>query len=285
VPRLLLLAVLTLLLGVPSLASTSCPTFTRTWDGTEDPGDLARHYGIPVQTLLLANPDLKGARPPQTLHIPPPPGGWPRHVVQKGETLWGLARRYEVSLEDLRQVNLLTDDRVRTGGSLWIPRALPTPPPARWLGVTLPDGRRGWVPGEAVLLPATAPRSRSEVVVLARKLEGAPYRLGGVTPDALDCSGYIQEVFRMAGFSLPRMADQQFEATREVDLAEARPADLVFFSTDQPGPSHVGIYLGDGRFIHASSSRGVTEDVLTSDWFASRFLGVRRIVEWCEPLP
>ncbi len=274
---------MTLLLGVSALASTSCPTLTRAWDGTEDPGELARRYGIPVKTLIQANPDLQGPTPPRSLVIPPPSAGWPRHVVKKGETLWSLARRYEVSLPDLRQVNQLTDDQLRAGGSLWIPRVLPTPPLARWLAVPLPDGRRGWVPGEAVLLPATAPLSRAEVVVLARRLEGTPYRLGGVTPDALDCSGYIQEVFRMAGFSLPRMADQQFEATQAVDLEEARPADLVFFSTDQPGPSHVGLYLGQGRFVHASSSRGVTEDDLASDWFASRFLGIRRIAEWCEP--
>jgi len=276
---------LALLLGLPAPASTSGPTLTRPWDGTEDPGDLARRYGIPVTSLLEANPDLKGPTPPRALVIPPPSNGWPRHQVQRGETLWSLARRYEVPLEDLRQVNQLTDDQVRAGGSLWIPRALPIPPPARWLAVTLPDGRRGWVPGEAVLLPASAPLSRAEVVALARRLTGTPYRLGGVTPDALDCSGYIQEVFRMSGFSLPRMADQQFEATRAVDLAEARPADLVFFTTDPPSPSHVGLYLGQGRFVHASSSRGVTEDALDSEWFASRFLGVRRIADWSEPLP
>src|SRR5262249_45618114 len=104
---------------------------------------------------------------------------------------------------------------------------------------------------------------------------------GGETPNGADCSGFVQEVFQLAGYRLPRMADAQFQESLPVNQDEARPADLVFFTTSEPGPSHVGIYLGQGRFLHASSSQGVSEARLDDEYFSSRFLGVRRIRAWC----
>ena len=105
---------------------------------------------------------------------------------------------------------------------------------------------------------------------------GVPYLWGGESFAGMDCSGFVQAVFRRNGIELPRTADAQFEVGRRVTTAGLLPGDLVFFQTYTEGASHVGIYLGSGRFVHASSSHGVRVDYLSESYFANRYLGARR---------
>lgn len=107
---------------------------------------------------------------------------------------------------------------------------------------------------------------------------GVPYVFGGTSPYGFDCSGYVQYVFAHAGISLPRTADVQYEVGTPISTAELIPGDLVFFSTYTYGASHVGIYVGDGNFIHASSSRGVTISSLSQAYYSSHYIGARRIL-------
>jgi cell wall-associated NlpC family hydrolase len=107
---------------------------------------------------------------------------------------------------------------------------------------------------------------------------GTPYSFGGTTAAGFDCSGYVQHVFRSAGISLPRTADAQYLVGKHVDTAHAQRGDLVFFQTYTAGVSHVGIYLGNARFIHSSSSRGVTVSSLNEPYWSSRYLGAERIL-------
>ncbi|MEW6517607.1 MAG: C40 family peptidase [candidate division FCPU426 bacterium] len=145
-----------------------------------------------------------------------------------------------------------------------------------------------WVAGCAVAaggcaavrpLPAN-PAAVERVVQLATSLQGKPYRYGGTTPAGFDCSGLVQYVFRQAaGVALPRTSRRQFAATRHVPLGGEEPADLLFFDINGRGISHVGIYLGKGRFVHAPSSGG---EVKISDanepYWRSRFRGVHRVL-------
>ncbi|MBV8596584.1 MAG: C40 family peptidase [Candidatus Eremiobacteraeota bacterium] len=105
---------------------------------------------------------------------------------------------------------------------------------------------------------------------------GVPYMWGGESFSGVDCSGFVQAVFRRNGIELPRTADAQFEVGRRVAGSGLQPGDLVFFQTYAEGASHVGIYLGQGQFVHASSSNGVRVDSMSESYYASRFIGARR---------
>jgi cell wall-associated NlpC family hydrolase len=110
----------------------------------------------------------------------------------------------------------------------------------------------------------------------ALKFLGTPYVFGGTSSSGFDCSGYVQHVFAMLGVNIPRTADAQYYAGRRIK-GGMKPGDLVFFQTYEPGPSHVGIYLGDGKFVHASS-HGVMVSHLSDSYWASRYLGAKRVI-------
>jgi cell wall-associated NlpC family hydrolase len=105
---------------------------------------------------------------------------------------------------------------------------------------------------------------------------GVPYVFGGTTPSGFDCSGFVRYVYANAGVSLPRAADEQFESGYAV--SNLQPGDLVFFSTYTYGASHSGIYLGNGKFISATSSSGVRIDNLYDGYWGSCYIGARRVL-------
>ena len=111
----------------------------------------------------------------------------------------------------------------------------------------------------------------------AQSYIGVPYRMGGTSRQAIDCSGFTMKVFASHGITLPRTADVQYNVGKKVPRGQEQSGDLVFFETYLPGPSHVGIFLGNGQFIHASSSRGVTITPLNSSYFGPRYLGAKRV--------
>lgn len=113
----------------------------------------------------------------------------------------------------------------------------------------------------------------------ALDFRGIPYRWGGTTSDGFDCSGFVQHIFFRAGFSIPRQAKTQFKVGESIADSDLIAGDLVFFSTYSSGPSHVGIYMGNGEFVHASSGEGcVTVTPLSKRYYANRYLGARRVL-------
>ena len=121
-------------------------------------------------------------------------------------------------------------------------------------------------------------RRGAQIVQMAQQYMGTPYVWGGSRPGGFDCSGFIYYIYGQFGISLPRMSDGQFEMGRAISGDNLLPGDLVFFTTYEPGASHVGIYLGGGRFIHASSAAGeVTITPLGKAYYQERYLGARRV--------
>lgn len=120
-----------------------------------------------------------------------------------------------------------------------------------------------------------------EVPFYAVSLVGSPYKLGGNSPDTgMDCSGFVGHVFRATlGLTLPRDSRAISESARPLADDELRPGDLVFFNTLNRAYSHVGIYLGDQRFVHAASSRtgSVMVSRLDETYWANRYEGARRV--------
>ena len=122
------------------------------------------------------------------------------------------------------------------------------------------------------------PNSIHAILAEADKYRGVPYVFGGTTPSGFDCSGYVKYVFAKQGISLPRLADEQYNVGVEVSRANLKAGDLVFFETYEPGPSHSGIYIGNGKFISATSSRGVAVADLDTGYWGERYIGAKRVI-------
>ncbi|MFZ5644171.1 MAG: C40 family peptidase [Bacillota bacterium] len=119
-----------------------------------------------------------------------------------------------------------------------------------------------------------------KVFKTAMSLLGKPYRYGADGPDSFDCSGYVMYVFKTVGIDLPHLASDQANYGIPVDKENLKPGDLVFFSYYQgKGIEHSGIYIGESRFIHASSSKkSVVISEIDSNYYSSNYKGARRLI-------
>ena len=154
-----------------------------------------------------------------------------------------------------------------------------SPDVAEWtsrLMVTSPPRHRGGLERFAGGILARTSKIAQQLTRSALRFLGSPYAFGGTTASGFDCSGFVQHVFAMLGIGLPRTADAQYDVGRPA-VGGPRPGDLVFFDT-YGGVSHVGIYLGRGQFVHASSSHGVMVSHLSESYWASRYVGAKRLI-------
>ena len=144
------------------------------------------------------------------------------------------------------------------------------PAPEHRVAPGVPELPKAAVPQRSALAPAS-------IVRIATRYLGRPYQPSGTGLNGFDCSGLVSRVYGEAGRTLPRTSYGQYQTGTPVSRAALVPGDLVFFQTTDPGPSHVGIYVGNGQFIHASYSRGVVVSSIDEPYFRDRYLGARRI--------
>jgi probable lipoprotein NlpC len=121
----------------------------------------------------------------------------------------------------------------------------------------------------------------SRLTSILNSFLGTPYHWGGMTHAGIDCSGLVCCVFRELGHvALPHDARRMHRLGRKIPLAQAHPGDLLFFSTGfWSGINHVGVYTGNGRFVHASTRLGVIESGIDDDYYRSRFVEARRLLK------
>lgn len=164
-----------------------------------------------------------------------------------------------------------------------------------WSKVKFSSGLIGWVKNDYVStgstnstsgsssLPDVASRGSSlgtQIVSFAQKYMGIPYVYGGSSPSGADCSGFVKMVYNNFGITLNRVAVDQAKEGTYVSTSNLTPGDLLFFATSGAGKiNHVGIYIGNGQFIHASSGAGkVTISSIKSGFYLSHFVTARSLV-------
>jgi peptidoglycan endopeptidase LytE len=281
------------------------------------------------------------------------------HQVKKNESLYNIAKKYHVTVNDLKAANHMVSNRIKRGDVLVIPprssasvEEARAPKAetykvkkgdslariARKTGLSVKELKRLNSLGKKKLRPGTVlalrengsgeeqrPRAEKRVVLrnsdlfnkkdydqsLAELTEPEPdqqvdlnknvelntdninllkskaygflgirYRFGGSSTRGIDCSSFVQQVFREMEISLPRTAREQFEVGNEVAPGDLQKGDLVFFRTYAHYPSHVGIYLGNSKMIHASSrDRRVVISTMDTPYYRSRFIGAKRIAK------
>ncbi len=215
--------------------------------------DIAMSHDVELTVLLLLNPEAAGGLQAGTvLRLPE------RHRVAKGESLWLISRRYGTDVATLKRLNGLEGEALAVGQLLWLP---PAPAAA--------------TPQSA---PAPPPLDPERLERIASAYLGAPYRWGATGPAAFDCSGYVGRVYGELGLTLPRSTRDLW--VRLDPVQDPRPGDLVFFSFGGRGVDHVGIYLGNDRFIHANSVENrVMIERLSAPWYRKVYQGARRVAE------
>jgi peptidoglycan DL-endopeptidase LytE len=299
----IVVAICLILLALPQLVLASKSHVVRKRESLQS---IARKYHVSVGELksvnnLTASHVSKGTRLIIPSHAEPQQKkgtASTRHdtyKVSKGDTLTKIARKTGVKIADIRNLNGIKGSRVKPGQVLTLVAAETTTRPANTNRLQLINKD---LLNEQELNDTLAELTDIESdrpVDLAKSLEtnqnisslkesaysflGARYRFGGNSRSALDCSSFTQQVFRQQSVKLPRTAREQFYVGNEVMRGDLKKGDLVFFQTYARFPSHVGIYLGNGKMIHASSSEHrVVISSMDTPYYLSRYLGARRMM-------
>ncbi|PIP40499.1 hypothetical protein CO110_00115 [Candidatus Desantisbacteria bacterium CG_4_9_14_3_um_filter_40_11] len=228
------------------------------------------------------------------------------YVVKKGDTLFSIARRTGCTVDGLKEINRLTNNTIEISQVLLLSatiinyeaKAANPEPQNPNLESQIPSKEEKHQSASVenyIQLPAkkTAPLAEEEclpfsessgdighqIVTTAKRYLYLPYKSGGeIGDESTDCSGFVKRTLGYFGIKLPRSAREQFNMG--VPVTELAEGDLVFFTTYASYPSHVGIYIGDDKFIHSSSYRsgGVRIDSLESNYYHQRYIGARRVV-------
>jgi LysM repeat protein len=213
------------------------------------------------------------------------------HTVKKGETLAGIARRYNLHVKDLQEVNQLKGPRLKAGQILHLKDPEADQEECEAAQGESEEGKtearvedyKVQVQGKGFLV---GEKDRQLLVRVAKGFLGLRYSQGGSSVNGMDCSAFVRKVFSIFEIDLPRTAREQFKVGYEVAREALEMGDLVFFKRSKVRrPTHVGIYIGDGQFIHTSlRKRRVEIDNLESRYFSTRFIGAKRIEEAKESL-
>jgi cell wall-associated NlpC family hydrolase len=248
--------------------------------GVDDTLSIGRVLRVPASQQAAVRP---ASRPAGAAPAPAAPRLVARtHRVRAGDTLWDIARRYGTTPKRIASMNGISETTILTlGRRLKVPGTVAVArrsPAAAAASPKVPYAvRLAAMRKRLAALPSRGEKWMSDMLAMSRRYLGVRYRWAGTSPSGFDCSGFMYYVYGRMGVALPRTTYDMYDAGAAVPREDLKAGDLVFFQTLRPGPSHAGIYLGDGRFIHASSGAGrVLVSSLEEGYYAPRFLGARR---------
>ena len=262
--------------------------------------EISRSFGVGVDAIKRANRlETDSIRPKQILTIPvrkkslsDEAAGKPgveaeKVVVMKGETLHGIAKRAGISVEEIKEINQLRSSDLKIGQVLVLRKSerreeieeVEDP------GETSPEPAvRKEEENREALGPVgrwSGSEERNLLVRVVKNFLGVPYRLGGSTLKGLDCSAFVKKIYEIFNVHLPRTAREQFRFGKKIEKSQLEEGDLVFFKTRRGENTHVGIYIGNNEFVHASvGSKEVKIDNLDTPYFSQRFHRGVRIKEF-----
>ncbi|WP_303803067.1 C40 family peptidase [Alicyclobacillus macrosporangiidus] len=249
---------------------------------TVKPGDTYYKIGQAVHQpwpLLQAinSPHANTLLPGEVVRLAVP------YTVQRGDTVWKIARAHHTTVNEVAYWNHLSHPSlIYPGTLLWLPpgtsQARTAPRTAavgdakiveNTVSYRLPPGSvpSGQTDTATQAVQPTPSVSREDIVNYAKRFLGVPYQYGGESSHGFDCSGFVQAVFSHFHINMPRTAAEQVTVGKRVSTSQLQPGDLVFFNTTGRPYSHDGIYIGDGRFISATTSHGVTISNLNNPYY------------------
>jgi LysM repeat protein len=265
---------------------------------------IANKYHISIKDLKEAN-GLKNSqvRVGMKLAIPksnlPPISVGPvtpeisshgKYIVQKGDSISSIAKKYRMSQNDLKKANSIRGNTIKVGQVLKIPSQGNPKNELDFEDIKITN-KHAYIKtspkiGTAEVLKSREldvnrnGLSRDVIISIAKRFIGAPYKFGGNSLiRGLDCSAFVNKVFSFFNVDLPRTAREIYKIGRSVKKGELSAGDLVFFRTYATYPSHVGIYIGDSEFIHASSAaKRVRIDSMNQTYYRKRYIGAKRVV-------
>ncbi|MCH7517478.1 MAG: LysM peptidoglycan-binding domain-containing protein [Candidatus Dadabacteria bacterium] len=186
-----------------------------------------------------------------------------KYVVKRGDTLGLIAKRYGVSVGSLKTANNMRGNGIKAGQK-----------------ITIPGSAEYRIQKKKTAYSSNNYNTKEGIIRMAKQYLGAPYKFGGYSfKTGIDCSGYVKKIFSKFNVELPRTArDIYYNAGIRVVKSQLQTGDLVFFRTYASYPSHVGIYMGNNLFIHASSgARKVAITSLDKKYYRNRYIGAKRI--------
>lgn len=207
------------------------------------------------------------------------------YTVKKGDTIWRISRKFDISVDELKEINELEGNSIKIGQKLYISSKVDNAAIEDIIKTlqAKKDASAAMINEDNVNSNRSAELSnmsiKERLILFAKQLLDIPYKFGGNSLLGIDCSAYVQKVFGSAGINLPRTAREQFKVGDPVNKDELLIGDLVFFRTYASFPSHVGIYLGNNLFIHASTqAKRVIIASLEIPYFTKRFIGAKRLL-------
>ncbi|MDD5259006.1 MAG: NlpC/P60 family protein [bacterium] len=210
------------------------------------------------------------------------------YKVKAGDNLYFIARKFRTSEKRLMKLNRLKSDLIRTGQRLVVG--------IREKVIEIPYIDENLIKAEIASLKEnlisevespveTSQAVEQKVVEIALKYLGLPYKYGGETLWGIDCSAFVRRIWGFFGLELPRTSGEQFRVGQKTSKSDLKPGDLVFFHKQgRKSVAHVGIYIGDSKFVHASGiDNKVTIGDLTQDYYRRCYKGARRVINFMFP--